>query len=110
MRLRRPFPALALGGFLPFLDGGAVWAVALVLCPWYEERLADLALFFVYRLHDLGKQLPVCRKECVFEIVAVDSVPADALHTGMFLTVIQQKAITVRIVAAELFNEGVDLL
>ena len=110
LRLHCPFPALALGGFLPLLDGGTVWAVALVLCPWYEIRLADLASLLTAWLHDLGKQLPVCGKDCVFEIVAVDSVPADALDTGMFLAVVQQKAAAVYIVAAELSDKGVDLL
>ena len=61
-------------------------------------------------LHDLGKQFPVCGKDCVFEIVAVDSVSANALDTGMLLAVIQQKAITIHIVAAEFSDEGVDLL
>ena len=93
LRLCRPFPALALGGFLPLLDGGTVWAVALVLCPWYEIRLADLASLLTAWLHDLGKQLPVCGKDCVFEIVAVDSVPADALHASVLFAVVQQKAV-----------------
>ncbi len=110
LRLHCPFPALALGGFLPLLDGGTVWAVALVFCLWYEERLADLALFFACRLHNLGKQLPVCGKDCVFEIAAVDSVPADALYASVLLAIVQQKAIAVYIVAAELFNEGIDPL
>ena len=92
------------------MDGGTVWAVALVFCPWYEIRLADFALFFACRLHDLGKQLPVCGKDCVFEIVAVDSIPADALDTGMFLAVVQQKAAAVYIVAAKFFDEGVNPL
>lgn len=61
-------------------------------------------------LHDLGKQLPVCRKDCIFEIVAVDPVPADALDTGMFLAVVQQKAAAVYIVAAKFFDEGVNPL
>ena len=60
--------------------------------------------------HDLGEQLPVCGKDCVFEIVAVDPVPADALHASVLLAVVQQKAVAVYIVATELFNEGVDLL
>ena len=60
--------------------------------------------------HDLGKQLPVCGKNCIFEIVAVDSVPADALHASVFLAVVQQKAVAVYIVTAELFNEDVDPL
>ena len=110
MRLHCPFPALALGGFLTLLDGGTVWAVALVFCLWYEERLADLALFFACRLHNLGKQLPVCGKDCVFEIIAVDSVPADALHASVLLAVIQQQAVAVYIVAAKFFDEGVDPL
>ena len=92
------------------MDGGTVWAVALVFCLWYEERLADLALFFACRLHNLGKQRPVCGKDCVFEIAAVDSVPADALYASVLLAVVQQKAIAVYIVAAELFNEGIDPL
>ena len=110
LRKRRPFSALALGGFLPLLDGGTVWAVALVFCPWYEIRLADLASLLTAWLHDLGKQLPVCGKDCIFEIVAVDPVPADALRTRVLLAVIQQQTVAVYIVAAELFNEGVDLL
>ena len=110
LRKRRPFSALALGGFLPLLDGGTVWAVALVLCPWYEIRLADLASLLTAWLHDLGKQLPVCGKDCVFELVAVDSVPADALHASVLLAVVQQKAAAVYIVAAELSDKGVDLL
>lgn len=110
LRLHCPFPALPLGSFLPLLDGGTVWAVALVFCPWYEIRLADLASLLTAWLHDLGKQLPVCGKDCVFEIVAVDSVPADALDTGMFLAVVQQQAAAIYIVAAELFDEGVNLL
>ena len=61
-------------------------------------------------LHDLGKQLAVCWKDCVFEIVAVDSIPADALHTGVFFAVVQQKAVAVHIIAAELSDEGVDPL
>ena len=61
-------------------------------------------------LHDLGKQLPICRKDCIFEIVAVDSVPADALHASVLLAVVQQKAVTVHIVAAELSDKGVDSL
>jgi len=60
--------------------------------------------------HDLGEQLPVCGKDCIFEIVAVDPVPADALRTRVLLAVIQQQTVAVYIVAAELFNEGVDLL
>lgn len=39
-------------------------------------------------LHDLGKQLAVCWKDCVFEIVAVDSVPADALYASVLLAVV----------------------
>lgn len=105
-----PFPALALGGFLPLLDCSTVWAVALVLCLWHKERLADLASLLMAWLHDLGKQLPVCGKDCIFEIVAVDPVPADALHTAVLFAVVQQKAVAVYIVAAELFNEGVDPL
>ena len=108
--MRRSFPALALGGFLPLLDGGTARAVALVLCLWYEVRLADLASLLMTWLHDLGKQLPVCGKDCVFEIVTVDSVPTDALHASMFLAVVQQKAVAVYIVAAELSDEGVDPL
>ena len=92
------------------MDGGTVWAVALVFCPWYEVRLADLASLLTAWLHDLGKQLPVCGKDCVFEIAAVDSVPADALHASVLLAVVQQKAVAVYIVAAELFNEGIDPL
>ena len=61
-------------------------------------------------LHDLDKQLPVCGKDCVFKIVAVDFVPTDALHAAMFLAVVQQKTIAVYIVAAKLFDEGVDPL
>ena len=61
-------------------------------------------------LHDLGKQLPVCRKDCVFEIAAVDPVPADALHASVLLAVIQQKAVAVYIVATELSDKGVDPL
>ena len=61
-------------------------------------------------LHDLGKQLPVCRKDCVFEIAAVDPIPADALHASVLLAVIQQKAVAIYIVAAELFDEGLNLL
>lgn len=60
--------------------------------------------------HDLGEQLPVCGKDCIFEIVAVDPVPADALRTRVLLAVIQQQTVAVYIVATELFNEGVDLL
>lgn len=60
--------------------------------------------------HDLGGQLPVCGKVCVFEIVAVDSVPADVLHASVLLAVVQQKTVAVYIIAAEFFNEGVDLL
>ena len=67
-------------------------------------------MFFACRLHDLGKQLPVCGKDCVFEIVAVDSIPADALDTGMFLAVVQQKAAAVYIVASKFFDEGVNPL
>ena len=110
LRLHCPFPALPLGSFLPLLDGGTVWAVALVFCPWYEIRLADLASLLTAWLHDLGKQLPVCGKDCVFEIVAVDSVPADALHASVLLAVIQQKAVAVYIVATELSDKGVDPL
>ena len=89
------------------MDGSTVWAVALVFCTWYEIRLADLTSLLMAWLHDLGKQLAVCWKDCVFEIVAVDSIPADALHAGVFFTVVRQKAVPVRIVAAELFNEGI---
>ena len=110
MRLHCPFPALALGSFLPLLDGGTVWAVALVFCPWYKIRLADLASLLTAWLHDLGKQLPVCGKDCIFEIIAVDSIPADALHASVLLAVIQQQAVAIYIVAAELFDEGVDSL
>ena len=110
LRLHCPFPALALGSFLPLLDGSTVRAVALVFCPWYEIRLADLASLLTAWLHDLGKQLPVCGKDCIFEIIAVDSVPADALHASVLLAVIQQQAVAVYIVAAELFNEGIDPL
>ena len=110
LRLHCPFPALALGGFLPLLDGGAVRAVALVLCLRYEVRLADFTSLLMTWLHDLGKQLPVCRKDCIFEIVAVDSVPADALHASVLLAVVQQKAAAVHIIAAELSDEGVDPL
>lgn len=92
------------------MDGSTVWAVALVFCPWYEIRLADLTSLLMAWLHDLGKQLAVCWKDCVFEIVAVDSIPADALHTGVFFAVVQQKAVAIYIVAAELFDEGVNLL
>ena len=92
------------------MDGSTVRAVALVFCPWYEIRLADLASLLTAWLHDLGKQLPVCGKDCVFEIVAIDSVPADALHASVLLAVVQQKAVAVYIVAAELFNEGIDPL
>ena len=60
--------------------------------------------------HDLGEQLPVCGKDCIFEIVAVDPVPADALRTRVLLAVIQQQTVAVYIVAAELFNESVDPL
>ena len=101
---------LALDSFLPLLDGSTVWAVALVFCPWYEIRLADLTSLLMAWLHDLGKQLAVCGKDCIFEIVAVDSVPADALDTGMFLAVVQQKAVAVYIVATELSDKGVDPL
>lgn len=110
LRLHCPFPALALGSFLPLLDGGTVRAVALVFCPWYEVRLADLASLLMAWLHELGKQLPVCGKDCVFEIVAVDSVPADALHASVLLAVVQQKAVAVYIVAAELSDKSVDSL
>ena len=110
LKLHCPFPALALGSFLPLLNGGTVRTVALVLCLWYEVRLTDLALFFACRLHDLGKQFPICGKDCVFKIVAVDFVPTDALHAAMFLAVVQQKTIAVYIVAAKLFDEGVDPL
>lgn len=110
LRLHCPFPALVLGSFLPLLDGSTVRAVALVFCPWYEIRLADLASLLTAWLHDLGKQLPVCGKDCIFEIIAVDSIPADALHASVLLAVIQQQAVAVYIVAAELFNEGIDPL
>ena len=89
LRLHCPFPALALGSFLPLLDDGAVRAVALVLCLWYEVRLADLASLLTAWLHDLGKQFPVCGKDCIFEIIAINPVPADALHTSVFLAVVQ---------------------
>ena len=52
-------------------------------------------------------QCIVCWEDCIFEIVAVDSVPADALNAGVFFTVVRQKAVSIRIVAAELFNEGI---
>ena len=110
MRLHCPFPALALGSFLPLLDGSTVRAVALVFCPWYEIRLADLASLLTAWLHDLGKQFPVCGKDCIFEIIAVDSIPADALHTGVFFAIVQQQAAAVYIVAAKFFDEGVDPL
>ena len=110
LRLHCPFPALPLGSFLPLLDGGTVWAVALVFCPWYEIRLADLASLLTAWLHDLGKQFPVCGKDCIFEIIAVDSIPADALHTGVFFAIVQQQAAAVYIVAAKFFDEGVDPL
>ena len=61
-------------------------------------------------LHDFGKQLPVCRKDCVFEIAAVDSVPADALYASVLLAVVQQKAVAVHIVAAEPSDECIDPL
>ena len=61
-------------------------------------------------LHDLGKQLAVCEKDCIFEIVAIDPVPADALHASVLLAVVQQKAVAVYIVAAELSDKGVDSL
>lgn len=47
---------------------------------------------------------------CGKTIVAVDSVPADALYASVLLAVIQQKAVAVYIVAADLFDEGVNLL
>ena len=93
LRLHCPFPALALGSFLPLLDGGTVWAVALVFCPWYEIRLADLASLLTAWLHDLGKQLPVCGKDCVFEIVAVNARATDKLYTFVWLAVIQKDAV-----------------
>ena len=49
----RPIPALALGGFLPLLDCGTVRTIALLLCLWYKERLADLALLSACRTHNL---------------------------------------------------------
>lgn len=101
---------LALGGFFPLLDGGAVRAVALIVRSWNKACFADLAFLLFHRLHDLGEQLPVCWKDCVFEIIAVDSIPADALHASVFLAVVQQKAVTVHIITAEFFNEGVDPL
>ena len=110
LRKWHPFSALALGGFLPLLDGGAARAVALVLCFWYEVRLADLASLLMAWLYDLGKQLPVCRKDCIFEIVTVDSIPADALHASVLLAVVQQKAVAGCIVAAELSDKSVDPL
>ena len=61
-------------------------------------------------LHDFGKQLPVCGKDCVFEIAAVDSVPADALYASVLLAVVQQKAVAVHIVAAEPSDECIDPL
>ena len=61
-------------------------------------------------LHDLGEQLPVCGKDCAFEIVAVDSVPADALHASVLFAVIQQKAVAIHIIAAKFFDECIDLL
>lgn len=61
-------------------------------------------------LHDLGEQFPVCGKDCIFEIIAVDSIPADALHTGVFFAIVQQKTIAVYIVAAKFSDKGVDPL
>lgn len=110
LRLHCPFPALALGGFLPLLYGGTVWAVALVFCPWYEVRLADLASLLTAWLHELGKQFPVCGKDCIFEIIAINPIPADALHTGVFFAIVQQQTAAVYIVAAKFFDEGVDPL
>ena len=52
LRLHCPFPALALGGFLPLLDGGAVRAVALVVSFWYEVCFTDLALLSACRTHN----------------------------------------------------------
>ena len=92
------------------MEGGAVWAVALVFCPWYEIRLADLTSLLMAWLHDLGKQLAVCWKDCVFEIVAVDSVPADALHASVLFAVVQRETAAVYIVTAELSDESVDPL
>ena len=92
------------------MDGGTVRAVPLIVRFWYKVCFTDLALLSACRLHDLSKQFLVCWKDCVFEIVAVDPVPADALHAGMLLAVIQQKAITVHIIATKLFDESVDPL
>ena len=60
--------------------------------------------------HDLGEQLPVCGKNCIFEIVAVDSVPADALHASVLFAVVQRETAAVYIVTAELSDESVDPL
>ena len=71
--------------------------------------LTDLTPLLIDRLYNAGRQFLVGGKHGIFEIAAVNSIAADTLHAGMFFSVVQQKAVAARIIAAELFDEGIDL-
>ena len=62
---------------------------------------ADCASAHIFRIEDVFFQLRLCRKNCAAKVFA-DECVSNGLRTGTDFSVIQQEAVAVNIVAAEL--------
>lgn len=107
--MRRPFFALAFRRFDSSLNSSTGRAIPLIVRLGDKACLTDLTPLLIDRLYNAGRQFLVGGKHGIFEIAAVDSIAADTLHAEMFFSVVQQKAVAAHIIAAELFDEGINL-
>jgi hypothetical protein len=57
-------------------------------------------MLFIASFHNICKQLFVSRQNCIFEIIAVNTVFADELNAVVLLAVVKQQAVTVYAVTA----------
>jgi len=89
-------------------------AVFIFPYPWSMPMIFVLWIVFIsvsssfILISDLCVQLAIGRQYRPAEIVAVDTAPADDLHTAMRLSVIQQNAVAVVMAAAPSAHQFVD--
>ena len=89
------------GLLLAMYFGSAIRAVFGASRTGDAEGTADCASAHILRIEDVFFQLRLCRKNCAAKVFADERV-GDGLRTGTAFAVIQQEAVTIYIVAAEL--------
>ena len=95
------FSLLSFGSFFFFVFRTTQLAIHL---SWRFDIECSAAAFtlFLFAAAYLGVQIKICRQHTPQEVIAVDPAAGDELHTAMLISVIQQQAVPISVVAAAL--------